>query len=420
MTEPDKLTPAAVVTTAIEQELIALGVPEHVTPRGLAKRTQIPAGTLRKAINGGLVPKLPLSGPRREVFGTRLGWAAYLASSDGERVWARSVRNRAMHARMTDEQFAAWYDSISPEGEVWVPFPASLGDGSLQGVYALSSYGRIRRLLAAQGTRANEIVSPTLDENGYPVYSFKRPPTDKEQLDAAARGEKARSYELPLKVYEAIAMAFLPKPPGKLEVLHSGPRHDSNIRYLRWGTRAENMGEVEPMCGEENPAARHTAAEVMKVLDLKATGQKQCSIAKQLRMDESTVCDILSGRKWRTVTGLPMKPVRVRPTGEIRIRVAAQLRQGLPPAQVAAAVGVSTGFAWKVRQKLIEAGEINPAVVGKVRKHKTRITRAMAERWAGMLQDGMTYEEIGRAEGRPASSVHYAVKKFNFGPHNAD
>lgn len=411
--------PPAERVLEIDIALRELGVPDSVTPRGLAKRTQIPSETLRNAVRKGIVPKLHLSGPRGEVFASRESWAAYFASGNGCGVWKRSVRRRASGKRWTQQQYTEWYKAIPIEGEVWRQFPASLGDGSLHGVYALSNYGRIRRLLAAQGTSEDLMPVPTLNENGYAWYTFKRPPTDKERLDAAARGEKAQSYELPMRVYEAVAAAFIAKPSGTVEVLHSGPRHDSSVKYLRWGTRKENMSEVKPMMGEDNPTARHTSERIRMVLQLKRAGMKQRDIARELEMDEATVSDVLNGHKWQSVTGLQPKPTRARPGDSARQQMMADLGRGMPPAKVAEKHAVSTAFVWKLRAEMIEAGELDRAVVGSVRKRKEPITEAMAKNWAQMLAEGKTFEAISRETGRPASSIHYAIKKFGLMPRKA-
>lgn len=101
-----------------------------------------------------------------------------------------------------------------------------------EGFCSVSSLGRVRSL-RRQGSRGG-LLSPVLRGGagrvGYPSVVLRRPGVRRDAL-----------------VHRLVAEAFLPPPlPGQTEVLHGpGGPLDASVANLRWGTRLENLREVE-------------------------------------------------------------------------------------------------------------------------------------------------------------------------------
>jgi HNH endonuclease len=106
-------------------------------------------------------------------------------------------------------------------------------------------------------------------------------------------------------------LAFGPIPDG-LHALHNCPSGDNpsccNPAHLWLGTHKQNMedcankGRWNGLRGEKHPKAKLTNHLVRKIRrSVKAGLATSAGLAKALKMDRSTILDIIHGRTWRHV-----------------------------------------------------------------------------------------------------------------------
>ena len=95
-----------------------------------------------------------------------------------------------------------------------------------------------------------------------------------------------------------------PRPDG-MDACHShtGNRHCINPRHLRWDTRAANVADAiahgTVARGERNGHAKLTEAQVTEMRErYKGGGISQRALAREYEVSQSTVKDILAGRRW--------------------------------------------------------------------------------------------------------------------------
>lgn len=91
--------------------------------------------------------------------------------------------------------------------------------------------------------------------------------------------------------------------PGQTEAAHScRNRHCFNPRHLRWATPAENnadkLRDGTLNRGERNGSAKLTPYQVREMRIYARSGVKQRELAKYYGVAQTSVSDVVTGRKW--------------------------------------------------------------------------------------------------------------------------
>lgn len=93
-----------------------------------------------------------------------------------------------------------------------------------EGLYQISSLGRVRRIKGGKGTASGRILKSFANSG----YFFV--------------GLYVNSKQKHIGVHRLVAEAFIPNPDNKSEVNHiNGNKHDNRIVNLEWVTPSENM-----------------------------------------------------------------------------------------------------------------------------------------------------------------------------------
>lgn len=121
---------------------------------------------------------------------------------------------------------------IDIESEIWGDVPG------FEGFYQASDQGRIRSLDRpypnGTATRKGRILSPTPDSWAYP------------QVPMGTGNGRPQTR----KVHRIVALTFLSKPDGDVQVNHkNGIKHDNRLVNLEWVTRAENLRHSREVLG---------------------------------------------------------------------------------------------------------------------------------------------------------------------------
>lgn len=108
-------------------------------------------------------------------------------------------------------------------------------------------------------------------------------------------------------VHGLVALAFLGPRPEDMEVCHgNGDPGDNRLANLRYDTRSNNhldkRAHGTSRCGEENPRARLTEAQVGAIRSAYASGQmNQMELARRYRTPQANVSQIIHRQTWRHV-----------------------------------------------------------------------------------------------------------------------
>lgn len=95
-----------------------------------------------------------------------------------------------------------------------------------EGVYVVSNYGRVKRILQKPGATKGRILRPNTDKDGYWTYC----------LQHNLRRRIARAHVLVLESF------YGPAPEGKPWGLHNdGDNQNNHLSNLRWGDAQENQ-----------------------------------------------------------------------------------------------------------------------------------------------------------------------------------
>jgi len=184
--------------------------------------------------------------------------------------------------------------AASDTEELWAP---AFGH---DGLYEVSSFGRVRRSSASRMAPAGYILKPRLTWDGYLEYGLC----------------KRRRY-WHVKAHRLVALAFLgPAPFPGAHVAHGdGDRTNNHVSNLRWATAAENeadkrrhgtMRGAHP--GEAHHGAKLTVAIVQRMRRQAAAGLPVSAIARQSGVAKATAYQAIVGQTWMTVTEPPHLP----------------------------------------------------------------------------------------------------------------
>lgn len=163
--------------------------------------------------------------------------------------------------------------------EEWRPCPG------YEGIYSVSSCGRIRRDLGGQRVRAGRILRQS---RGGPAKSYL--------YACLSRDGRALSK----RVHGLVAAAFLgPRPPGK-EVNHlDGNGTNNSLENLEYVSHGENERHAVAM-GLKAIGTRHGLAKLNDrlVREIRASSESSRSVARRLGVSKTTVLLARKGATW--------------------------------------------------------------------------------------------------------------------------
>jgi hypothetical protein len=165
--------------------------------------------------------------------------------------------------------------------EIW----KSLAD--YDGIYEVSSHGRIRSLPRKHGKRNKSILKP-VDNTRYYQYHLSK-----------------NSESKFLLAHRLVASAFIPNPENKPQVNHiNGNGKDNRVENLEWATPSENglhsysLGLSKIVRGEKVNGAKLKEDHVLKIRELGKSSLTHGEIASMFGVQRRTVGDIINYKRW--------------------------------------------------------------------------------------------------------------------------
>jgi hypothetical protein len=172
--------------------------------------------------------------------------------------------------------------------EVWVPIAGA-------GMYAVSSFGRVKRIAGGKSTAPGRLLSekPRNRDRYTPVV-----------LSLGARGKFRRAL-----VHHLVAEAFLGPKPSPLHCVAHNDGNPTNNRAdnLRWATHGENMLDMvrhgRTTSGERTSWAVLNEEQVRMLRRARAENRRGSvsALARQMNVNRATASDAASGVTWKHV-----------------------------------------------------------------------------------------------------------------------
>src|SRR5262245_34486148 len=168
-------------------------------------------------------------------------------------------------------------------GEAWLPIPG------YETRYEVSSFGRIRSLSRVE-MRSNGKRLPIKER----IMSAITNPVSKYQFVNLADDQKKR----PRYVHDLVALSFIGPKSKDLDVRHlNRDKSDNRFGNLLYGTRSENiLDSIHLTRGEKHYNSKLTESQVLYIR--KSSGKSQRALAKELGVNQSTICDVRTFKKW--------------------------------------------------------------------------------------------------------------------------
>jgi hypothetical protein len=167
--------------------------------------------------------------------------------------------------------------------EAWAPIKG------FEGVYEVSTLGRIRSLDRPQRVRGNGIslqkgqILKQWKQNNYMYCDLRKP------------GVKQRA-----RIHVVVLETFVcPRPDGMVACHNNGDSTDNRLCNLRWGTHEENAADKilhgTHQYGQSCAKSKLTEAQAVAIL---RSSNSYSAIAKEFGVCKSTVTHIKTGRNW--------------------------------------------------------------------------------------------------------------------------
>ena len=172
-------------------------------------------------------------------------------------------------------------DSTTPVYEEWRPV---IG---YEGIYEVSSLGRVRRVGASTGARVGLLLKPSNDGWGYPKVTL-------------SHENRRRTY----KVHILVARAFLGPPPDGMEVNHRDfNRENPAVTNLEYVTSSANHDHAYAHGRSRRSGSERTWAKLNEesVRDIRQSNERSVDLAQRYGVSKATICDVRKGRIWRHV-----------------------------------------------------------------------------------------------------------------------
>jgi hypothetical protein len=153
--------------------------------------------------------------------------------------------------------------------------------------YAISSNGKVKRLVGRSGTHAGRILKPMLN-----------PVTGYHEVALRVDGKTIRT-----RIHRLMARTFLGESP--LEVNHkNGRKTDNRLANLEYATRRQNhdhaMNELNAFwTGSRVPQSKLRETDIPIIWKLRDEGLSYAAIGKRYNVGHVTILHIIKGRSWR-------------------------------------------------------------------------------------------------------------------------
>lgn len=175
----------------------------------------------------------------------------------------------------------------------------------LEGIYEVSSLGRVRCLLKSSNGKIHLRPIPLIMKAQFNPYTG---------YYSVQFGEWGGRSVKRFVLHRLVAMHFIDNPNNLPEVNHEdGDKSNNRASNLSWVTREENIqhgfrnGLIQTPRGVGHINAKLTEVEVLKIFN-SAIGPRQLS--RDLGLPYSTVAAIRTGGSWNHITGMPVKRKR--------------------------------------------------------------------------------------------------------------
>lgn len=159
--------------------------------------------------------------------------------------------------------------------------------------YAISSYGRVKRLSSITCAKAGHILKPAVrgGRGGWHGYLF-----------VTLCGDDGKSNGV---IHVLVAEAFIGQRPSGAVVNHKdGDRHNNRMENLEWVTQSQNVlhayaAGLSDARGEANGQAKLTDEDVRE-MRRQATGQRgqYAMLSRKFGISPRQVSDIVKGKAW--------------------------------------------------------------------------------------------------------------------------
>lgn len=163
-----------------------------------------------------------------------------------------------------------------------------------EGLYEVSNFGRVRRLLSRTSGKAGAILKPQLNSNGYHhVILYKN---------------KAKWC---VRMHILVMMAFVGDCPTGMEVNHiHGIKTDNRLSELEYVTHSENIKhrysvlghKPTVVCGESRANSKLKEVDVKAIRsEFKAGFVSKSELARRYNVNHKTIRNIVNMVKWKHV-----------------------------------------------------------------------------------------------------------------------
>lgn len=190
-----------------------------------------------------------------------------------------------------DESTSSPCDPLEHQGnqpETWKPVVG------YEGLYEVSSIGRLRRSSASRMAASGYVIKPRLTHDGYVRYSLS----------------KRQRYRT-ITAHRLVALAFLGPPPfvGAQVAHYDGVKTNNAVSNLRWASAAENQADKRRhgvQCGAQHGERHHnaklTVGLVSEMRRQAAKGDRIIDVARRFGVNKLTAYEAIVGITWSSVT----------------------------------------------------------------------------------------------------------------------